>query len=583
MRKSFTPWMILLFIVCLLPQMANAASNQGTGEPIRLIVEGKSVETDAPPMIEKGRTLVPIRVIAEELGARVIWDDKARTASIERDQTRLELTLGRAVAKQNGKDVKLDTPPTVKNGRMLLPLRYVSEALGLTVGWDHASRTVVVNTPIRVELNNGKVSPALKAYLLDGSVYLPVDGLADQFGLKDWIGKNPPQQTKTIDSARVAPIERLASLLNADIDWKREDHRISIYRENRLSGIQLEGNTLRFDTSNRISPANFRLEGPHRIVLDFPHTVLSDKLRSDMNGGYQGIAYQAPLTDSEGKNRSANTDVSGSVSGKGVMPDWLRVGGEQEQQTEELPVDLIASLEPAASLDSADEPLVTSVRYSQYQDSPAVVRVVVELSQKADYQLIQRDDGVELKLNAVPRKTGYLIVVDAGHGGHDRGATGVAGNAEKDYNLAVANKVVALLSKYPEFQVVATRSTDVYLTLKERADMANKLQADLFLSIHANAFKPTTRGTETFYYNANSESFARIVHKHLVKATGFPDRKVQKQPFYVIKNTTMPAALTETGFLTNSFENSQLMSPAFQDKVAQALVAAIREYYEKFQ
>lgn len=190
---------------------------------------------------------------------------------------------------------------------------------------------------------------------------------------------------------------------------------------------------------------------------------------------------------------------------------------------------------------------------------------------------------MSVTLKPAPRKTGYLIVIDAGHGGHDNGASGVAGNKEKDYNLAVANKVVKLLSQYKEFQVVATRSTDVYLTLQQRVEIANNMGADLFLSVHANSFTPTSRGTETFYYNANSEAFARLVHSYLVKATGFPDRTVQIQPFYVIKNTKMPATLTETGFLTNEIENKQLMSPAFQDKIAQALATAIREYYLQHQ
>jgi N-acetylmuramoyl-L-alanine amidase len=123
----------------------------------------------------------------------------------------------------------------------------------------------------------------------------------------------------------------------------------------------------------------------------------------------------------------------------------------------------------------------------------------------------------------------------------------------------------------------------VFLELSERVALANEYDADLFISIHANSFSnPNTRGTETYYYNDYSEAFAKIVHKHLVQATGFPDRKMRQYPFYVIKHTKMPAVLTETGFLTNPTENAQLTNPQFQEKVAQALVAAIREYYEAY-
>jgi N-acetylmuramoyl-L-alanine amidase len=124
----------------------------------------------------------------------------------------------------------------------------------------------------------------------------------------------------------------------------------------------------------------------------------------------------------------------------------------------------------------------------------------------------------------------------------------------------------------------------VFLELSERTAFANERDADLFISIHANAFaKSTTRGTETFYYNKNSEAFAKLVHKYLQGATQFPNRGVKASGFYVIKHTKMPAVLTETGFLSNPTENAQLRSPEFQDKVAQALAIAIREYYQSYQ
>jgi N-acetylmuramoyl-L-alanine amidase len=173
--------------------------------------------------------------------------------------------------------------------------------------------------------------------------------------------------------------------------------------------------------------------------------------------------------------------------------------------------------------------------------------------------------------------------VDAGHGGKDPGAKGVAGNAEKDFTLSVAKRMIQLLKQYPEFQVEATRTTDVYVTLQDRVKFANERGADLFISIHANSATSSARGTETYYYNSYSEAFARVVHKHLRAATQFPDRGVHTAPFYVIKNTKMPAVLTETGFLSNAYENAKLNSPEFQQKVAEALVAAIREYYQTYQ
>ncbi|MET3291684.1 UNVERIFIED_CONTAM: N-acetylmuramoyl-L-alanine amidase [Brevibacillus sp. OAP136] len=578
MRKSYAAWMLLLFSFCLLPGLAMAAPAQAQDQ-LKLMVEGKSVDADVPPVIDQGRTLVPVRVVAEQLGATVTWDDVSRSATIVRGQTTLELTLDRKAARKNGKDVQLDTAPKVHNGRMLLPLRFVSESLGLTVGWEEATRTVIVNSPQTVSVNGTGLAAASNVYVIDGTAFVPVDTLANSFGLKDWANKQTIRQARTIDSVRVAPLNEMKDLLGADAQWDQKNNRITFTRDTNFTGVEVDGEKLTIKTTNRVTPASFTLEGPHRIVMDFPQTHLSSKMQNGLDSSYQGIAYQASAAnDSDDRETTQNNRVNDPSE----MPSWLS-GIEENDDSEDVAVDALSQVTAAAVPVASDAkpPLVTTIRYSQYQ--PDVVRVVVELSQKSNYDLSQQEDGVSVTLKPAPRKTGYLIVIDAGHGGHDNGASGVAGNKEKDYNLAVANKVVKLLSQYKEFQVVATRSTDVYLTLQQRVEIANNMGADLFLSVHANSFTPTSRGTETFYYNANSEAFARLVHSYLVKATGFPDRTVQIQPFYVIKNTKMPATLTETGFLTNEIENKQLMSPAFQDKIAQALATAIREYYLQHQ
>lgn len=579
MRKRYAAWMLLLFIFCLLPGMAMAAPAQAQDQ-LKLMVEGKIVDPDVPPVIEKGRTLVPVRVVAEQLGATVTWDEDARSATIERGQTKLELALDRTTARKNGKDVKLDTPPKVHNGRMLLPLRFVSESLGLTIGWEEGTRTVIVNSPISVKVNGAAPATSLNAYVIDGVAFLPVDTLADSLGLKAWVNQQPIRQTKTIDSVLVAPLNELKDTLGAEMDWDQKNKQISIKRETKFNGVEVDGEKVTIETNNRVTPTHFTMDGPYRIVMDFPQTVLSSKMEKGLDSSYQGIAYETK--EQESSETQENTQ-SNRETNPNDMPSWLS-GIEGEELGQQIGAEdggEAASTSTQAPSASSAKPLVKMIRYSQYQAN--VVRVVVELSQKSSYELTTQEDGVTLVLKPAPRKTGYLIVIDAGHGGHDNGASGVAGNREKDYNLAVANKLVKLLSQYKEFQIVVTRSTDVYLTLKERADMANELNADLFLSIHANSFTPTSRGTETFYYNKNSEEFARLVHSYLVKATGFPDRKVQTQPFYVIKNTKMPATLTETGFLSNEIENKQLMSPDFQDKIAQALATAIREYYLQHQ
>ncbi len=556
MKKVFASLIMLFAFLCTLPTLTMAAANAQAAGQVKLIIEGKAVEPDVPPLLENGRTLVPIRVVAEEMGANVSWNQATRTATIERDQKQIVLQLGNTKAKKNNQEVALDVPPKLQDNRMLLPLRFVGEALDSLIGWDSGSRTVVVNGGPQVKVNGKWMDPQPKSFKMDGTLYVAADPVAESFGLKQKLANTPATSIKTIDSTSYMSVEQLAKLIDGEIDWNPDDNQVTIERANEFTGFSLDGDKLIVKTAKPVSPNHFTMDSPRRIVLDLPQTTLSEKMKDALQ--------QAEKLAVSGKAQDAATD---------------------EQDTAGAPENLIEALddpgsEQELSPPSEEKPLVTDIRYSQYQSSPDTVRVVLELSRKSKYTITEIADGFEVALAPVPLKTGYLIVIDAGHGGKDQGAKGIAGNLEKDFNLAVANRVVELLKQYPKFQVIATRSTDVYLTLQERVDIANEADADLFLSIHANSFTPTSRGTETFYYNANSKDLATIVHRHLVGATQFPDRKVQTQPFYVIKYTKMPAVLTETGFLTNEMENKQLVSPEFQDKVAKALVAAIREYYE---
>jgi N-acetylmuramoyl-L-alanine amidase len=182
------------------------------------------------------------------------------------------------------------------------------------------------------------------------------------------------------------------------------------------------------------------------------------------------------------------------------------------------------------------------------------------------------------KINAEV-STLYKIVIDPGHGGVDVGTVGINGRFEKDFNLSTALKVKRLMDIEPSVKVYLTRADDTFIPNDHRIRMANQLSADLYLSIHANMDSNSkTKGTETFFNRKNSLFFAQIIQKHVQKVTGFPDRHVHYENFRVIKNTIMPAALAEVGFLSNAAEAKTLFIDQNQDKIAAAMVNGIKEY-----
>jgi N-acetylmuramoyl-L-alanine amidase len=177
----------------------------------------------------------------------------------------------------------------------------------------------------------------------------------------------------------------------------------------------------------------------------------------------------------------------------------------------------------------------------------------------------------------------YKVVIDPGHGGKDPGSIGASGSYEKDFTLSLASKVSHLLEQESQIEVYMTREKDVFLSAETRVrpNYANDLGADLYISIHANTFTdPSVSGTESFYYNQNSLSLANIIHKHVVEATGFRNRGVKKENYFVLKDTTMPATLLEIGYITNPEDEQTMLTSEFQQSVANSIRDGIKEYLQ---
>lgn len=182
-----------------------------------------------------------------------------------------------------------------------------------------------------------------------------------------------------------------------------------------------------------------------------------------------------------------------------------------------------------------------------------------------------------------PIEPKYTIVLDPGHGGKDGGAIGASGKLEKDFTLQLSLLVKALLDDEEEIAVHMTRSDDTFISSvdRERAIIANDLDADVFISIHGNTFTdPSVAGTETFYYDDESYLLANALHREVARATGFRDRGVRTESYFVLRETDMPAVLIEVGYLTNEEEELALWSDDVQKDVAAAIVTGLKRYLD---
>ena len=193
-----------------------------------------------------------------------------------------------------------------------------------------------------------------------------------------------------------------------------------------------------------------------------------------------------------------------------------------------------------------------------------------------------------------------IVYLDAGHGGYDPGAS-YFGISEKSLTLAIQSRVKAKLEA-EGYQVVTTRTSDTYVDLADRSRAANASESDIFVSIHINASgSSAAQGIETYYYqpyaeypsrinatyHANptrlsmSDTLANAIQSSLINATGAQNQGVKRQTFAVLRETTAPAVLLELGFLSNPQEAARLNTSAYQETLANAIVAGIKSYYEK--
>jgi N-acetylmuramoyl-L-alanine amidase len=225
----------------------------------------------------------------------------------------------------------------------------------------------------------------------------------------------------------------------------------------------------------------------------------------------------------------------------------------------------------------------------------------------------------------------YLTVaIDAGHGGEDPGAVGRRGTQEKDVTLAIARRLQKMLERDPDIRLLLTRDSDYFVPLPQRVAKARRVQADLFVSIHADAWiKPDVRGSSVFALSergatstaaawlakrendadliggvnlgAHDQGIARVlldlsttaqindslrfgnaVLRELEQVNTLHKPRVEQAGFAVLKAPDIPSILVETAFISNPDEERRLKDDAYQEKIASAIAAGIRGYLKKY-
>ena len=168
------------------------------------------------------------------------------------------------------------------------------------------------------------------------------------------------------------------------------------------------------------------------------------------------------------------------------------------------------------------------------------------------------------------------VVIDAGHGGYDRG--GIPGQrvAEKEMTLDVAQRLKNVLSA-SGYRVVMTRDSDVFVPLGTRVAIANSYSDAIFVSVHFNSAKRSgASGIETYFYDRESLPLASAIHYFVAGGAPSSNRNVRRRGYYVLRKNRNPAVLVECGFLTNPSEAALAQSASYRQKLAEEIAAGVR-------
>jgi N-acetylmuramoyl-L-alanine amidase len=187
----------------------------------------------------------------------------------------------------------------------------------------------------------------------------------------------------------------------------------------------------------------------------------------------------------------------------------------------------------------------------------------------------------------IVRNGKVLVMIDPGHGGKDSGAIGLGGLQEIEVILPIAKRVASILES-KGIATKLTRDSDYFVGLDERVALANRYDATIFVSIHANSIdgRPDVNGLETYYYGSEGSKLADVVHRNVlstVNAKGFylGDRNTRSARFLVLRKSRVPAILVETGYLTNEAEVARLRRDDYRTVEAEGIAKGIMEYLSR--
>lgn len=235
------------------------------------------------------------------------------------------------------------------------------------------------------------------------------------------------------------------------------------------------------------------------------------------------------------------------------------------------------------TIEDSEKEIILRIYNPELSDE-SVYNLNIPKPEKYAYKVSLDEGEYTLKVRKLPEKKNEItVIIDAGHGGSEKGAIGCLGDEEKNINLQIALQASEILKKH-NINVILTRECDGNISLKDRIKIAEENDADIFVSIHLNSIGDVpmnihkTRGTSVYYFNKNSEKLAKIMEKEFVHQAGTNNDGVKTASFAVIRPTNYNGILVEAAYMTNPHDSMLYTDKKWIKKAAKGIAEGIIKF-----
>lgn len=587
-----------------------------TGVKGQVTVDGKEINiSDNPGLILDNTTLVPAKKVfgSKAIGAEYEYNSKTKRVTLTKDDVKIVFTLGSKTATVNGVKQTLTTAPrTIKDNEsnknaIMIPAGITAEALGYSYTWDKASKTSVITS------KNGSTDNS-------GQNNLNPENNGDNEDTKDPV-KNQEEILQKWSSQETSIINGYTNLISA----------LEIFIKGDADSIKITG---KIPVTAKISPVdgnpafiNIDLPGmqntlgellymmpPNRPVKSITISTLSDqttRIQVEKSDGmeYYGSAVgnEYIVTFSKSKSSAGNNSNSNNTNASGntayalrvAKPEGVELAGIQHEDRYQS--NQFAIILPGNYVDFYNnnpiEKTGNNIKNITYQlNNNGYTEIIVETYEIQGYKLTENGSYIGITVDDPNKIYDKIVVLDPGHGGTQPGTITNSGIKEKELTKAIlytyANKWFN--GNTSTIKAYWTRTNDENPGLKERGAFAEKVGADLFISLHMNSVETSSipNGTETYYSTDNndlaasgltSKLLAEYFQQNLPSKLGLSGtRGVKTSGFVVIKENTVPAILIELGFVTNESDLQKLTDPAFQEEAAAVIYQLTEDIFNLY-